>query len=124
MEFMIMVMFILAVFMYSVSLFLSRSGMNVSFYKNWTADSAIEILGANINSAWFSEEGTTVYADIIFRNENRTISIFGKSIIAAWDGGSTSYPIATGNITLEVEDYNGRISFTKQNGGVVVRNAQ
>ncbi|MCX6803176.1 MAG: hypothetical protein NTY48_01245 [Candidatus Diapherotrites archaeon] len=120
-EFIIVVVLIAIVFVFSVALYQDRQNENQISSEKWSAQLLANRIARNINSVYFSD-GNAVLTDPI------VIKGLDVNVIVAGGGVRVFYPlsmsmttrIATRNVTYNVTDLNGFIFFRKIDGNVTV----
>jgi len=119
-EFVVSIIFVLAVFVYCMVIFQDRSEMNLTFAEKWTAQEVANRFARNINNVYLMDENSAIADTIYWRGSDKKIELSAGSV-QVWFGTTfTDSFISTSNVNINVSDFNGQILFKRTSSGVDV----
>jgi len=120
MEFVVSVIFVLAIFVYCMSIFQSRSELNLNFAEKWTAQEAANRIARNINNVYLMDENSVLSDTIYWRGNDKKVELNAGSV-QVWirDTFADAF-ISTNSVNINVTDFNGIVYFRRTLTGVDV----
>ncbi len=120
MEFVVSVIFVLAIFVYCMSIFQSRSELNLNFAEKWTAQEAANRIARNINNVYLMDENSVLSDAIFWQGANKKVELNAGSV-QVWirDTFADAF-ISTNSVKINVTDFNGIVYFRRTLYGVDV----
>ena len=119
-EFIITIVFILAIFVVGLAVFEARQNLNVSYSDKWFAQNTAHKLARNINNAALLDDNAQISDSIVFDLKGVLVAVKGNTLSFYKANFFIDAPLATSNVFFGVTDLNGVILFKKINGAVVV----
>jgi len=120
-EFIISILLMLAVFMIGIAIFEVRQEQNSESFDLWGAQIIAHRMARNINSAYLMD-GNSAFTDPVFWNKTgQRIEVTATNVRVWWNTDNFySFPILAPIVNQNVSDFNGLITFRKQDGNVII----
>lgn len=119
-EFIVTIMFIIGIFMFSLFLFQNRTILNQNYAQQWEAREIAVRFARNINNVYLMDENS-VLSDYFFWDAfDGELEFSERSVkVYYFEGAFVDFPI---NAIFEsnITDLNGQIFFKKENSKVVI----
>ncbi|MFA6064470.1 MAG: hypothetical protein WCW44_01490 [archaeon] len=120
MEFVVSVIFVLAIFVYCMTIFQSRSELSLNFAEKWTAQEAANRIARNINNVYVMDENSVIMDAIYWQGSTKKIELNGGSVQVWIDDTFADAFVSTNNVNINVTDFNGIVYFRRTINGVDV----
>lgn len=119
MEFIITILFVLAIFIFGLAIFQERLLLNQNFSTSWQAEGISQRFARNINNSNLLDENSII-SDYFFWNEENKYVEFGENVVRVHHfRGFSSAPFFA-DVNVLISDINGLIYFKKENEMVVI----
>jgi hypothetical protein len=118
-EFLISIVFVLAILLFGVFIFQNRTVVNQNLSQKWDADNIAHIVARNINNVYLMDNNTTLSEYIFFKGLDKNIE-FGTRVIRIYNGVNYSDAPLLADFNSLITDLNGWIDFKKIDNKVII----
>jgi uncharacterized protein (UPF0333 family) len=119
MEFMISIVFVLAILLFGVFIFQNRTTVNQNLSQKWEADNVAHRVARNINNVYLMDNNTVLSEYIFFKGLDKNVE-FGTRVIRIYNGVNYSDAPLLADFNSLITDLNGWIEFKKINNKVII----
>jgi uncharacterized protein (UPF0333 family) len=118
-EFIIAIIFVLAILLFGVFIFQNRTLVNQNLAQTWEADNVAHRVARNINNVYLMDNNTTLSEYIYFSGLDKSIE-FGEHVIRIYNGQNYSDAPLLADFNALITDLNGWIEFKKIGNQVII----
>ena len=119
-EFLIAVLFVLLIFVYSMTIFQERLTNNIISSQKWNAQNTADTFARTISKVYLMDNNSVFSDNFYWATSDQHIDLGANVVRAWWDTGSYSSSPFVAEVDWQITDVNGLIFFKKINGEVVV----
>ena len=120
-EFLISIVFVLAILLFGVFIFQNRTTVNQNLSQKWEADNVAHRVARNINNVYLMDNNSTYQESFYWQDSNRNVTVSEHSVLVWYNSGAFSDSPINAKLEWDITDVNGLLVFEKINDKVVVR---
>lgn len=121
-EFIITVLFIFFIFIFSLAIFQSRVAVNNNSFFSWEASQNADRIARNINSVALMDNNSSISEYIYWRNNEFSVDFSIRTVQVNYVRGNFADSIIFTDVNNQTSVFEGLIIFEKVNDEVVIRN--
>jgi uncharacterized protein (UPF0333 family) len=120
MEFIITIILIMGIFIFSLFLFENRFVINQSYSEQWDAMSIANRFSRNINNVYLMDENALVIDYFFWNDPGKRIVFEERTIFVFYNDNDFIDATITSIFDYDISDLNGAIFFRRNNNGVMI----